>query len=164
MKPYPKLKDNYNRSTQRNILKADTFDLRIINHDTSLKNLQFIANFEPTGLVNKNFDKVFELCKNSIEKQIGFFQVAFDDKGIIGVAFYLIWKGRLVFLLSAINEIGKTKRIMFKMLDKIIEEYSEQDLIFDFAGSTIENVALRNEGFGANTETYFHLKTKWMPF
>jgi len=161
-KAYPLIKGNYNRSTLRNILKAESFDFKIINHDTTLENLQFIADFEPTGLVNKNFDKVSELCKKAIENKIGFYQVALDDTEIIAVAFYLFWNDRLIFLLSSVNEIGKKKRAMFKMLDSVIKEYSDQNVILDFAGSTIENVAMRNEGFGTIDEYYYQLSHSWL--
>lgn len=83
---------------------------------------------------------------------------------LLGGAFFLIDENRIFYLFSAVNGLGKEFQVMTFLINSIIQKYSNTNYILDFEGSMDENIALFFKGFGAQSETYFHLKQFQIPF
>jgi hypothetical protein len=91
-------------------------------------------------------------------KGCGFAFKAIHNDNVVSMAFFIIDTKRLYFLLCTSNDTGKKVSSMYQLIDQVIQSHSSTDLIFDFTGSSMENIALRNRGFGATEETYYHVK------
>jgi len=155
--PYDKIFKGYNRSTMRNLQKGDMQDIEISTTTSLDKFTDFMAKNDETGLIANNFLITKNLITEASKNVETIAQIATDSRGIIAAGFYIISGDRIIFLMSAANKRAKERRVMFQMIDQIIRQYSGTGKIFDFAGSSIPNVAQRNLGFGAETTYYFGL-------
>ena len=161
---YAEIYKKYNRNTRRNINKANEANL-ILNESYDVPAFVELIKLHDesgvAGLIEKN---ISNLISTSFTKGSGTIIVAKDDEGVHSGAFYIIDDQRVHFLLCASDSIGKEKTAIFLIIDEIIRRYAGYKYIFDFTGSNIENISRRNEGFGAETEKYYHLKLLWSPF
>ncbi len=85
-----------------------------------------------------------------------------EDKIISGI-FYISDADRVYTLIMASDDVGLQSKAMFLLIDDVIKQYSGKKKYLDFFGSNIENIARRNEGFGALKEVYFQLHLSWRP-
>ena len=82
------------------------------------------------------------------------------DGKLIGGAVFLIDAKRIVYLFSAVSNVGKEKQVASLLLHSMIEAYANTTKIVDFEGSQISGVAAFFKSFGAQKETYFLLKKR----
>jgi hypothetical protein len=59
---------------------------------------------------------------------------------------------------------GKTIGASHALIDAFIKDHAHQNLILDFEGSDIRNLAFFYEGFGATLETYPGVKINKLPW
>lgn len=82
------------------------------------------------------------------------------DGILLGGAVFLIDAKRIVYLFSAVSNVGKEKQVASFLLNSMIEKYSNSNKLLDFEGSQIPGVASFFKSFGAQKETYFLLKKR----
>lgn len=163
-KPYEVLKNNYNRNTKRNIQKSEKIDTLIRESIDIQEFVQFMSRYDKSQIIKTIRTQIDKLTKCSLEKQIGKVLIAEYNNETLAACFYIEFQNRIYFLLCTSSEKGIENNSMYALIDHIIKQNADTNKILDFTGSSIENIARRNLGFGAKIETYFHLKTKWMPF
>jgi hypothetical protein len=157
-KSYQDIRKSYHRNTVRNITTSQNSGTEItVEYDVNLM-FNFIKNYDITGLTQKFSHNVQQLLSQSIQKGSGFGLKATLNDELVSIGFFILDSERLYFLLCASNENGKRVRSMYQMIDYIIKYNASKKLILDFTGSSAENIARRNEGFGAEKEIYYHLK------
>ncbi|MBK8055613.1 MAG: hypothetical protein IPK35_20665 [Saprospiraceae bacterium] len=157
-KSYQDIRKSYHRNTVRNITTSQNSGTEItVEYDVNLM-FNFIKNYDITGLTQKFSHNVQQLLSQSIQKGSGFGLKATLNDELVSIGFFILDSERLYFLLCASNENGKRVRSMYQMIDYIIQYNASKKLILDFTGSSAENIARRNEGFGAEKEIYYHLK------
>lgn len=157
-KSYQDIRKSYHRNTVRNITTSQKAGTEItMEYDVNLM-FNFIKNYDITGLTQKFSHNVQQLLSQSIQKGSGFGLKATLNDELVSIGFFILDSERLYFLLCASNENGKRVRSMYQMIDYIIQYNASKKLILDFTGSSAENIARRNEGFGAEKEIYYHLK------
>ncbi|WP_347174143.1 hypothetical protein [Polaribacter uvawellassae] len=83
------------------------------------------------------------------------------EKKLIGGSVFVFDSKRVIYLFSAVSEIGKEKQVASLLLNHIIKENSNTELLLDFEGSQIPGIAKFFKSFGAKPETYF-LLNKWL--
>jgi hypothetical protein len=160
---YDDLYKKYNRNTKRNINKANESNLILYESDDVSAFVEFIKSNDESGIAGLIETNISHLISASFTREIGTIIMAKDEDGVHSSAFYIIHEQRIHFLLCASDSIGKEKKAMFLIIDEIIRKYAGFKYVFDFTGSNIENISRRNEGFGAETEIYYHLKLLWSP-
>ena len=163
-KSYQDISKDYNRNTVRNIKTSQKSGTDItMEYDVDLM-FNFIKDYDITGLTQKFSRQVKQLISQSIQKGSGFGLRATLNDQTVSIGFFILDSERLYFLLCASNENGKRVRSMYQMIDHIIQYNASKKLILDFTGSSAENIARRNEGFGAEKEIYYHLKWNILGF
>ena len=80
--------------------------------------------------------------------------------GLIGGAVFLFSARRITYLFSAVNQEGRDLQAMSLILNNLIANYAETDYTLDFEGSMIPGVATFIKSFGAQKESYYHLKKR----
>ena len=101
--------------------------------------------------------KLVEVLKEKNKAKI--IGVKVDDL-LIGGAVFLIDAKRIVYLFSAVSNVGKEKQVASFLLNSMIEKYSNSNKLLDFEGSQIPGIASFFKSFGAQKETYFLLKKR----
>jgi hypothetical protein len=86
-----------------------------------------------------------------------------DAAGPIAAACFMEWAGRSILYKSAVEEAGRERMGLFRIVDAQIERLAGTGMILDFAGSNTPSVARFNKGFGADARTYFRLVRNLLP-
>lgn len=159
---YEKIKQNFSENTKRNIRKTENFGLsvKMINNDEFLS----FWKAENFSKFPQNF-AVLEKIINSKNDFVKLYSVENQQNTTIATNLILETEKRIINLAPTSNLEGKEKSAMFFLLNYLIEKNAEKDIIFDFEGSQIENVARFYKGFGAKNEPYFFIqknRPKWL--
>ncbi|HPW65584.1 MAG TPA: hypothetical protein PLY32_03495 [Salinivirgaceae bacterium] len=160
IKGYDNIVAGYNRNTRRNIQAAKEFELRI-EYDLGVEQfLEFQCKWEPQEFTKPNSYNVKTLIHNAENNSQLLIVGVYDNSELISTGLFIIDTQRVYFLLCSSSNVGKDKRAMFLLIDRVIEMYAGEDKIFDFTGSSMKSISQRNLGFGAETEHYSFVSRK----
>jgi hypothetical protein len=107
------------------------------------------------------FRKLYEeLEKKNMAKCMG---IQLAGK-ILSSAVFFYSHGRAYYILVGNHPDGRTLGASHALIDLFIKEHAGQDLILDFEGSDLRNLAFFYSSFGAREEKYPALKWNRMPF
>lgn len=163
-KNYSDLFDQFNRNTQRNIKKGVEKRLELSeSYDIQLF-VNFLIDNDKSGVLGSIKNNIICLIKSTFEKGNGKILIVKNNDDLQAASYCIEDESRIYFLLCASSPIGTENKAMYLIIDSLIKKYSGSNKVFDFTGSNIKNIARRNEGFGAETEYYFHIKLNWNPF
>lgn len=71
---------------------------------------------------------------------------------------------RVYYLMGAPDTEGRQKRATYFFIDRVLQQYAGQPLLFDFEGSDLPDVAAFYQRFGPQTEPYYSLQINRLPF
>jgi hypothetical protein len=160
-RPYKAIYDRFNKGRRSSIKKGTKEGLMINENYRAEKIIEFFKQNKGNELKKDEADYLVLNKLMAKALSIGFAEslgVVNLDQKLIGGAFFLKDRHRITYLFSAINKEGRDKQAMSFLIDHMIKKYAKNDLIFDFEGSVIEELASFFKSFGAEQETYFHLK------
>jgi len=162
---YSKIQDGYTSNTQRNIARARNDNLIIQELESDEPILKLKKENLKVGLKEKHFQKLKNLISYAREHNYGkVYGVLDSNSKLLASAFFIFYKNRLIYLLSASSKKGKETRAMFFLVDEIIRMNSGTNKLLDFEGSEIAGLARFFSGFGAENVTYKHLSYNNLPF
>lgn len=107
-------------------------------------------------------EKFTAMTISALKRGMGKTMAVWKDNQLIGGAFFLIGKNRIIPYHLA-NDCGRSNKTSFAIMDQFIREHSEQNKILDFAGSVLPNVAEFNRRFGAIPAPYLSYKVNRLP-
>lgn len=151
---YKKIYAGFSTNAKRNIKKA--YELNdVVEKNISIEEL---VDFKRVNDVIKRSEGEYrwliDLLKTTQKNSAGNVYAAMEDGVICAAAFFGFSNSRAIYLVSASNTRGKEDRSMFKIVDVFIKAHAGSELILDFEGSNIPNVARFFAGFGASPEIY----------
>jgi len=165
-KPYEELVKNYRDNHKRNISKAiqlgcivtkeTPVDEVIELHEELLRN---IDGTKPEDYIN--FKNLFEQLKS--KGQAKTYAIVQKNKVLASAVFFLS-HNRTYYILVGNHPDGKTLGASHALIDAFIKDHAGQNLILDFEGSDIRNLAFFYSGFGAKEETYPGIKINNLPW
>lgn len=149
------LRANYSKSHLKNLRRANKHNLSVATVPDSAEQFSKNKRLLASSFMNtKQFDLELKIIKSSLDLSKGeIFSVKGDNDNCCSI-FLIIDNGKLFLLSSYSNEEGRSKLAYFFLLDYIFSLEKFRGFIFDFEGSNLEGVALRNRGFGAKSTTY----------
>ncbi|MCF8380189.1 MAG: hypothetical protein K9H49_11465 [Bacteroidales bacterium] len=160
---YSELEKNYSPNNIRNLRR--TIAHIEISENT---NIQDVINLKRDNTHQKRKASYYEWLNCFMDKIIsmknGFIVGAYFHGKLVAAAFFVLFEGRLYYLIPVSNVKGKDERAMFSILDYVIGKYADTDLVLDFEGSGIQGIARFFAGFGAKPVKYFNLKLNRLPF
>ena len=168
IKPYELLKKSYSKNTLRNIKKAENNKITLsesltINELISLFKENVgdpLAKFE-----DEQYNILRRLLSYSLLHGKGKITAAFTGhNNLCAAVFILQTPHRIINLITASNDEGKSSSAMFLILDNLIKNNSEKNRILDFEGSNIESIARFYKGFGSTLCKYPAIKINKLPF
>lgn len=160
------LQKKFTQNHHRNIAKAHKAGY-VFADRWSMKKLEefYLSNINRDAERFKHkHEKLFKKLLQTLEQR-GMAQLfAALDKDAQPVAAVLVvpFKGRLCAIVNTSNAEGKRNGASHFVFSELIKHYAGQNLWLDFEGSSVAGIARFYEGFGACTETYWHLKTNWL--
>lgn len=162
--PYDMLKSDYSKHTRRQIKKAKDNEVFIVKGIQSKEymDLKFsLGTAKPSQPVMQTLKRIIEYGHGAGN---GIIYAAYTQNNILcAAACFLFTQKRATYLNAVSSMEGKQVSAMHLIVDQFIREHATMPLILDFEGSVIPGIARFYEGFGAQSETYFCLKSNKLP-
>lgn len=112
-----------------------------------------------------DYQQFLKLCATAKSTDNLLIRKVVDDKQIIlAIALLLKDKKRLYNVLSMVTAVGRRCEANHYLFDKLILEFSGQQMVLDFEGSSISGIASFYQNFGAVNEPYFLLRYNHLPW
>jgi hypothetical protein len=109
-----------------------------------------------------NFKKLYEFLKN--KEQAKTYAIVNSTNKVLASAVFFFSHNRAYYIIVGNHPDGKTIGASHALIDAFIKDHAGQNLILDFEGSDIRNLAFFYSGFGATEESYPALKINRLPF
>ena len=166
-KSYDELTNAYRENHKRNIAKA--FQLGcLVSKEISVdevmrlheEQLKHIDGTKPEDY--PKFKKLFDLVKN--KGQAKTYGIIDRNKKIYASAVFFFSHNRAYYILVGNHHEGKALGASHALIDAFIKDHAGQNLLLDFEGSDIRNLAFFYEGFGSTYEMYPVLRINRLPW
>lgn len=163
---YDVLYRRYSRNHRRSIRYFEATRLEISNSDVPDNFTQLIREIgkqRPELFMPHAYQTKFEaMARSAIEREMGSTYSVYEGDRLIGTAFFLAGKKRIIPYHIA-NNAGRQNKTSFALIDHFIRKHAGSNKTIDFAGSVIPNVAAFNQRFGAVPVPYCSVKINHLP-
>jgi hypothetical protein len=161
---YEELYNNYRENVKRNIKRSANYSCRvrtIVELDQIIELAKLHAK-DYTETDFRHFGKLVSLLNETNQvKNYG----AFSNKGeLVSSATFLFSNKRAYYILVGNHPNGRTLGASHALIDAFIKDHAGNELILDFEGSDIRNLAFFYTSFGANEEKYAAIKLNRLPW
>jgi len=164
---YEELYKTYRDNHKRNIKKAFDLGYKVskgVSVDEIMKlneeQLKHVDGTKPEDY--PNFKKLYEFLKN--RGQAKTYAIVDPKNKVLASAVFFFSHNRANYIMVGNHPDGKTIGASHALIDAFMKDYAGQNLILDFEGSDIRNLAFFYSGFGATEEIYPALKINRLPF
>ena len=165
--PYEILYNNFRENIKRNIKKAAQLNC-VIKKDIAVDAVIALAmeqskNFSPvTAEDYDHFKNVYHHLQAQ-QKAVTYGVYTSTNKLVASCAF-IFSHNRAYYILVGNHPNGKTIGASHAIINAFIKEYAGQNILLDFEGSDIPNLAFFYSSFGATEEKFAGLKLNRLPF
>ena len=160
--PYELLLQGYTNDLLKNLKHAAKFSLSYLVANDIAVAIDLYRNHYAlrTPHVKKpDYDNFLKVCVTANQKGNLLIRTVVDDKKtVLAIALLLKDKRRLYNVLSTVTKEGRHCEANHYLFDKLITEFSGQEIILDFEGSSVAGIADFYKKFGAVNEPYFFLR------
>ena len=164
---YEQLYKSYRDNHKRNITKAFQLGCRVGKEiavdeiiQLNKEKLQHVDGTKPEDY--PNFKKLYEFLIN--RGQAKTYAIVDPKNKVLASAVFFFSHNRAYYIMVGNHPDGKTIGASHALIDAFIKDHADQNLILDFEGSDIRNLAFFYSGFGATEEIYPALKINRLPF
>ena len=153
------LRANYHQNTKRNLAKAETHNLLLLETVQPQQVVDLFRN-NRGALLEKwgdaEYGVLLRLVEEAEKHDAAFVLGVTDQEGgdPFCAAIFMQTNDRITFLFSGLNEEGKQCQAMTYLIDQVIQRYANQPITFDFEGSDNDNLARFYLGFGGREVRY----------
>lgn len=166
---YPNIYKKYHSDLIKNLVKANKHTLLYSEELPIEKVIQiFKTNYKERfpEYRNQDFFQLQETCLKfaTIEKCITRTIFSENKKEILATAILLRSNKRLYLIINATSKQGRLIAANHFLIDQIIQEYSEEEIDFDFEGSETKGIQTFYENFHPENQPYFHVRINRLPF
>jgi hypothetical protein len=173
--PYETLLKEYRENHKRNIAKSIHLGCKMNKEFTVDDVIQLNQQyFKHTGNTTQedhsNFVRLYDLLRKSDSQNIDerlnatVYGITGPDNKLLASAVFFFSHNRAYYILVGNHPDGKTFGASHALVDAFIKDHAGRDLILDFEGSDIRNLAFFYSGFGAKEEIYPAIKINRLPW
>jgi len=156
---YDTIRAHYHSNTKRNLSKAESHDLQLVDN-ADLKQIVVLFRDNRGASIGiwgeAEYATLINLGEASIRRGAAF-TLGVTENGsdeLLCGALFMKTDKRVIFLFSGNSAAGKERQAMTFLLDRVIQKYVHQPMIFDFEGSDDDNLARFYLGFGGEERPY----------
>lgn len=166
-KSYGELYKDYRENIQRNIRRAEQMGCKPIKDFDIAKVVTLAAEQMKSHSKEskENIDRFLRLYAHLYKKQqaitYGILSVK-DD--LIASCVFIFSHNRAYYILVGNHPDGRTVGASHALIDSFIKDHAEKNMLLDFEGSDIRNLAFFYSSFGAKEEKYAAIKKNNLPF
>lgn len=162
-KPYEELWKGYRENIRRNIKKSREYGC-VVQKDVSLDAIIELTKLQAAEIQEKDFSAFRNLFHQLKEKGMGqIYGIVSKTGDLLASAAFLFSHGRAYYILVGNHPNGRTLGASHALIDAFIQDHAGQDLLLDFEGSDIRNLAFFYSSFGAEEEKYAAIKMNRLP-
>jgi hypothetical protein len=166
-KPYEEIVKTYRENHKRNITKAIQLGgklIREINVDEIIKlNEEQLKHTGGTKTQDyNNFKNLYIFLKSKDSAKT--YAIMGSANNILASAVFFFSHRRAYYIMVGNHPDGKTIGASHALIDAFIKDHAGQNLLLDFEGSDIRNLAFFYSGFGAKEEVYPAIKINRLPW
>ncbi|MBX9733579.1 MAG: hypothetical protein K2X37_05930 [Chitinophagaceae bacterium] len=163
---YEIIHENFTNDLKKNITKAAKKELVYdsTNNLNEAIHLYISINGHKTPHIQKGiYDRLKKYCT---QNQSNYHIRSVKDKygNLVATTLLLVKYGRIYNLLNTVTTHGRRLQANHWLFHKILEEFSNSCMIFDFEGSSIPGIRSFYRGFSPLEEAYTILKYNRLPF
>ena len=122
--------------------------------------LQHIDGTKPDDYLH--FKTLYQFLKN--REQAKTYAIVDPKNKVLASAVFFFSHNRAYYIMVGNHPDGKTIGASHALIDAFIKDHAGRDLILDFEGSDIRNLAFFYSSFGATEEIYPALKINRLPW
>jgi len=165
---YQNIFDNYKSDLKQNLKKVTKENLiygESRNIDNAVALYKNIYADRMNGTSENDFDNFAKLCKqfqktgNCVVRE-----VRNEQNDLLAIVLLLKDNNRFYNLANSTTELGRKTEANHFLIDRILYEFSDTNMIFDFEGSDLPGVKAFYQKFGAVNEPYFHWHLNNLPW
>ncbi|PQJ22975.1 hypothetical protein [Tenacibaculum sp. SG-28] len=164
---YSDIRAAYNRNRKRELKKAKGKDLTECWNDAPIKLLHLFKENIGNRLKKvrtKDYDNLLHLMQYCLERKVGEMLTVYDAKNkLVSGAFFLKYKDRVTELVCASDLENRNNGANTFMNDRAICKYQRNFSVFDFGGSSMQNIAKYYYSFGATDAVYMQIVYNNLP-
>ncbi|RYG39962.1 MAG: GNAT family N-acetyltransferase [Chitinophagaceae bacterium] len=166
-KPYEELSKSYRENTQRNIKKAIQLGCTV-TADAPIENVITLAVAQMRGYTKESTDNV-DRFRNlyallAEKKQAACYGILSRRNELIASCVFFFSHQRAYYILVGNHPDGRTLGASHMLIDAFIKDHAGRNLLLDFEGSDIRNLAFFYSSFGAVEENYTAIRLNRLPF
>lgn len=164
--PYEKLYNAFRDNIKRNIKKAEKLNC-FIKKDIVVDDVIALAreqskDFAP--LTENDFSRFKKLYKQLHSSQQAItYGVYTSSKELVASCVFFFFNNRAYYILVGNHPNGKTIGASHALVNAFIKDHAGKNMVLDFEGSDIRNLAFFYSSFGAKEEKYVGLKYNKLP-
>ena len=165
-KPYELIYAGYRDNIKRNIKKSDQLKCSITKN-IDIDNVISLAqeqskSFSPVTIEDfQHFKSLYQ--KLVTTQQAMTYGVYTSANQLVASCVLFLSHKRLYYIMVGNHPNGRTIGASHALVNAFIEDYAGQNLVLDFEGSDIRNLAFFYSSFGARVEKYVGLKLNRLP-
>ena len=164
---YDKISAGYRDNIKRNVKKSeqlkDSVQKNIDINEVILLAKEQLQHF--TKLSELDFGHFRKLYEVLYERQMSTTYGIYTPGGqLVASAAFFFSHNRAYYILVGNHPNGKTSGASHALIDAFIKDHAGQNLLLDFEGSDIRNLAFFYSSFGATEEKYSAIKLNRLPF
>jgi len=165
-RPYAEIAASYSTQTKRNLKKALSSSLTIVQTPRPEKIIKLFR--DNRGLQHElpfAFYTVLERLTEVLLSKGTVAPIGVNDKNnaMCAGAFFVKNKDRHIFLFSGANQNAYNSQAMTLLLNSYIEEHAGNPITFDFEGSMDKDLARFYSGFGSTKRTFLMIRKNTLP-
>lgn len=165
-KPYEELEKAYRENIRRNIKKAKGYGCAVQKNVPVEQVVQLAKEQSQQADTNDQDFKKFTLLYNIVlQRQQAVCYGVYSAQGqLISSAAFFFSHQRAYYILVGNHPNGRTLGASHTLIDAFIKDYAGQNLLLDFEGSDLRNLAFFYGSFGAVIEKYPAVKVNRLPW
>jgi Acetyltransferase (GNAT) domain len=163
---YEDLYKNFRENTRRNIKRATQLGCRVEKNipagavvALAKTQLQHITNAD-----EQDYERFLQLYAQLAAKGKATTCGVYLNGALLASCIYFFSHKRAYYILVGNHPNGKTAGASHLLISAFISDYAGKDLLLDFEGSDIRNLAFFYSGFGATEEKFAGLKLNRLPW
>ena len=166
-RPYAELYNSYRENIQRNIRKADQLGCRAVKGIEVQKVIDLAIQQMKTHTKESadNVQRFTKLYHRLYEQQqAGSYGIMSAHNELVASCIFIYSHNRAYYILVGNHPDGRTVGASHYLIDAFIKDHAERNMLLDFEGSDIRNLAFFYSSFGAREENYAAIKLNRLPF
>ncbi len=165
-RPYKDIYQNYRENIRRNIKKAENTGCKVIK-EFNVEQVIELAIMQMREYDKKSIDNTERFRKLyrslSSRKMATTYGISLNNQ-LLASAVFFFSHNRAYYILVGNHPNGKTLGASHALIDAFIKDYAGKNMLLDFEGSDIRNLAFFYESFGGFEEKFAAIKNNKLPF